>query len=452
MSTFVFLGPSCPVSEARALLDATFLPPAQAGDVCKLTDRGAEVIVIVDGFFEQVPAVWHKEVLHALSCGIHVFGASSMGALRAAELHSFGMVGVGRIFEAYRDGTYTDDDEVTVGHGPASTEFRPLSDAMVNIRFGLAQARERAIVSASTHDVLVKALKKVHYPERTWALLPALGEEHALPPGEIVALLRFVRTTRPNLKRLDTLEVLDRVKTFTSERPAPHQPQFELEATAFWRELASSVRAVPVGRDTSVSIEAIQSHLALVEPDPGAVAEGALLLHLVAAEAQRRHIAPDAAAVARTAERFRRRHGLVSASATHAWLRDNDLDHAGFSKLMELLATLEATLEHHRSNVSAFLPAALLRRGQLGSTTRAVLQKDRALTSLGLNFPSPEDVGTTMPAILRWYEETFRRLDAPIRDHSRSRGVEDPARFVREILAEFVARREASSQGEVADA
>ena len=451
MSTYVFLGPSLPVEEAHALLDATFLPPAQAGDVCKLVDRGATTIVIIDGFFEQVPSVWHKEVLHALSCGVHVFGASSMGALRAAELHPFGMIGVGRIFEGYRDGIYTDDDEVTVGHGPAGSGFRPLSEAMVNVRYGLAQARERALIAAFTHDALVRALKQVHYPERTWALLPELGEKLALPVPEIAALLHFVRTTRPNLKRLDTIEALAHVQAFTSEHPAPHRPTFELESTAFFRELAFSMRAVPVSGDTNVGIDALHDHVAVVEADPSAILEGALLLHLVVAEAHRLELAPDAAAVAATAERFRRRHALVSAAATHAWLLENHLDAAGFSRLMELLATLEATLEHHRSKVSAFLPAELLRRGRLGSAARAVVQKANALASLGLHFPSPEDVGTTMPDVLSWYEKTFRQLEAPLAHHCRGRGVSDPARFLREVLAEYVARK-AAPQAEVADA
>ena len=89
MSTIhVFLGPSLSWDEAREILpDATFLPPAKAGDVYLAVKRGATVIAIIDGVFEQVPSVWHKEVLYALSLGVHVFGASSMGALRAAELH-----------------------------------------------------------------------------------------------------------------------------------------------------------------------------------------------------------------------------------------------------------------------------------------------------------------------------------------------------------------------------
>ena len=48
-----------------------------------------------------------------------------MGALRAAELHVFGMVGVGRVFELFRDGLLEDDDEVAVAHGPADSGYQP---------------------------------------------------------------------------------------------------------------------------------------------------------------------------------------------------------------------------------------------------------------------------------------------------------------------------------------
>ena len=61
-------------------------------------------IAIIDGLFEQVPAVWHKELLFAMARGVEVSGAASMGALRAAELHAFGMIGVGPTFAAYKSG------------------------------------------------------------------------------------------------------------------------------------------------------------------------------------------------------------------------------------------------------------------------------------------------------------------------------------------------------------
>ena len=73
---------------------------------------------------------------------MQVFGASSMGALRAAELAPFGMDGRRRIFEAFRGGELEDDDEVAVVHADADAGYRPLSDAMVDMRATLAAAAE----------------------------------------------------------------------------------------------------------------------------------------------------------------------------------------------------------------------------------------------------------------------------------------------------------------------
>ena len=82
MSIVVFLGPSLAEADARAILpDARYLPPAAAGDLYNALASEPSAFVIVDGFFDQVPSVWHKEVLFALSRGVPVYGASSLGAL-----------------------------------------------------------------------------------------------------------------------------------------------------------------------------------------------------------------------------------------------------------------------------------------------------------------------------------------------------------------------------------
>ena len=83
MTCIVFLGPSLPLHEARRILPATYRPPAAQGDVYRAALERPWGIGIVDGYFERVPAVWHKEILWALQQGIHVFGAASIGALRA---------------------------------------------------------------------------------------------------------------------------------------------------------------------------------------------------------------------------------------------------------------------------------------------------------------------------------------------------------------------------------
>src|SRR3954469_15630639 len=134
MSIYIFTGPTLTAEAVRAELDAVCLPPVAQGDVYRIGLRKPRAIGIIDGYFERLPAVWHKEILWAMSQGIHVFGSASMGALRASELAPFGMEGVGKIFEAYRDGVLEDDDEVAVAHGSSETGYRVLSDATLNIR------------------------------------------------------------------------------------------------------------------------------------------------------------------------------------------------------------------------------------------------------------------------------------------------------------------------------
>src|SRR2546430_10543510 len=166
MSVYVFVGPTIGTDEASKELDATFLPPAAQGDVYRIASEGARAIGIIDGYFENVPAVWHKELLMAMSQGVQAFGAASIGACRAAELHAFGMIGVGQIFELFLHGKLEDDDEVAVAHCPAEFGYRPPSVAMVNIRATLAAAVESAINASAARRKLGPKAKDLFYPNR----------------------------------------------------------------------------------------------------------------------------------------------------------------------------------------------------------------------------------------------------------------------------------------------
>src|SRR2546430_11005490 len=165
MSVYVFVGPTIGTDEASKELDATFLPPAAQGDVYRIASEGARAIGIIDGYFENVPAVWHKEILWAMSQGVHVFGAASIGACRAAELHAFGMIGVGQIFELFLHGKLEDDDEVAVAHCPAEFGYRPTSVAMVNIRATLAAAVASGIIADATRRKLKSLPQDTLYPQ-----------------------------------------------------------------------------------------------------------------------------------------------------------------------------------------------------------------------------------------------------------------------------------------------
>ena len=75
MNAYVFSGPTLSHHEIAAELDAICLPPASQGDIYRASLDGPWAIGLIDGYFERVPAVWHKEILWAMSRGIHVFGA-----------------------------------------------------------------------------------------------------------------------------------------------------------------------------------------------------------------------------------------------------------------------------------------------------------------------------------------------------------------------------------------
>lgn len=170
MTAVVYVGPTLPLDIARTILDADFRPPIQQGDVHRAlaeTPRPT-MIGIIDGAWDTVPTVWHKEIMYAMQCGVRVYGAGSLGALRAVELEAYGMVGIGEVFRAYRTGKLEDDDEVAVIHASAEDGYRSLSAAMVDIRATVKAAVNLGQIGANAADRIVRAAKARHYSERTW--------------------------------------------------------------------------------------------------------------------------------------------------------------------------------------------------------------------------------------------------------------------------------------------
>lgn len=149
------------------------LPPAGAGDMLALLAGPPHTVVLIDGVFGSRPAVWHKEILLLLARGFRVIGAASMGALRAAELDRFGMIGCGAIYRAYADGRITADDEVAVLHAPAALGGAPLSLAQVNVRATLCRAVRARVMTADAARAMRAASAAIHYRDRSWARLAA---------------------------------------------------------------------------------------------------------------------------------------------------------------------------------------------------------------------------------------------------------------------------------------
>jgi len=234
MRIYVFLGPTLPKEDARTVLDAIYLPPVSQGDVANVVRQGADAIGIIDGYFESVPAVWHKEILYAMSRGVHVLGSSSMGALRAAELAPFGMEGVGAIFEAYRNGEMEDDDEVAVIHGPAELGYPALSEAMVNIRRTLSDALARGVIDPSTRCGLEGIAKSLHYRDRAWSRVMEQGARTGLAKRQLEDLLQWLPEGRTDQKREDAVQMLQHMSVRFSSPAKPKDVTYNFEQTTLW--------------------------------------------------------------------------------------------------------------------------------------------------------------------------------------------------------------------------
>ena len=246
MSICVFIGPSITLEDARHELDAMYLPPVSEGDIIRLaTAKRPQAIGIIDGYFENVPSVWHKEILFAMKRGIHVFGAASMGALRAAELHPFGMVGVGAIFEAYRDGLIEDDDEVAVIHGPAELGYPSLSEAMVNIRRTLSDALSHHVIAQTSYQRLEELAKALPYKDRSYANLMNLAREYGLDRRDIDAFSFWLPAGRADQKREDAIHLLRTLRHHTKANVAPKDVRYHFEHTTLWDRAVRDVVADP---------------------------------------------------------------------------------------------------------------------------------------------------------------------------------------------------------------
>lgn len=229
MSLVVFAGPSLPETDRLAVGAADWRPPAEAGDLLKLDLRPGLTICLIDGYFDHRPAVRHKEILLALSQGARLIGASSIGALRAAEMASFGMIGVGTIFRAYASGRIVGDDEVALVHGPAEWAWRPLSVPLVEVRATLCLAvRSRWLTANEARRVLEQA-RAIHYSDRAWTSLPIdLPKEHRV----------ILEREHVALKRNDAKAAL--AEALAQSAPQSARPQ--AVSTSFLRALARECR------------------------------------------------------------------------------------------------------------------------------------------------------------------------------------------------------------------
>jgi hypothetical protein len=239
----VFSGPTLNDESKHSAID--WRGPAARGDIYEATKQKPVAIGLIDGYFENTPSVSHKELLWALSQGIHVLGAGSMGAIRAAELDIYGMRGIGEVYRRFKEENL-DDDEVAVVHGPAELDYLPMTVAMVNVRFTLERARAEGVIGDALHQALVGTAKGIFYKQRTWPLV--IEPMSKLPEHKrgVQALDAWLPQGLVDQKKCDALELVREIselgragKGFTAA--------FEFRPTQDWESIVKEWEMLVAG-------------------------------------------------------------------------------------------------------------------------------------------------------------------------------------------------------------
>lgn len=231
----VFVGPTLPIDDVPCSFDV--YGPAALGALFWAVENDYQRIVLIDGNFGMVPSVWHKEILWALSNSVEVIGASSMGALRAVETKPYGMVGIGRVFNLYRFGVLTDDDEVAVAHGETEVNYIPVSEAMVNFRYTLKRMVREKLITTKDATIVAARMKAKYFPNRTREEFAELLDAIGLYEDQIAKAQSWYH----DVKYEDAKQALDR---FASGPEVNLEEQlWSFPKTLFWSEQTIAYRS-----------------------------------------------------------------------------------------------------------------------------------------------------------------------------------------------------------------
>ncbi len=211
MRIVVYTGTSISHHEAKKILEADYRPPVKRDDIRKLMRNPPDIIGIIDGVFFDSAAVAHREIMEAIKSGVTVVGGGSMGALRASELDSYGMTGVGKIYEMFRNGVIESDDEVAVTFDADSMEA--LSVPLVNVRATLESAVGEGIIMREKADAIIGVARKLFYPDRNYLNIAAESvKKGVIKEEEREKLLDYFKEHEVDIKRIDSVLVLETIR------------------------------------------------------------------------------------------------------------------------------------------------------------------------------------------------------------------------------------------------
>jgi hypothetical protein len=437
--TVVFLGPSLPRQAAIAILPgAVYLPPARQADVVSAVETyRPDVIALIDGSFGQSLSVWHKEILFAIDRGVSVYGAASLGALRAAELASFGMQGIGEVYRLFASGELQDDDEVALVHASAAENFRPMSEPMVNLRATFTLARDIGALTSDECALLIATAKQRYFPDRRWPEILTAAAAQGVSAATAERLTAFIVDNYVDLKRRDAVLVLELIRDLPDPLPPAVPPGFTLERTASFDTLYENERSVRQD-GVDVPLRSIAAYAALHDPAFDDLNFAALNRALVLVLADMLHVTPAPSEIEAEIARFCLRRGLQADSTLADWRAGHHLSAESFEALIRELATARRLqrwlLARDRgTRRTRWLLDELRLRGAYPAAASAAAEQHALAESWGLDFQT-EDELELGPLVAAHQQATDWRLDAPLATWATDAGFDSAQDLALELL------------------
>ncbi|WP_262273066.1 TfuA-like protein [Microvirga yunnanensis] len=359
----IFAGPSLSGASREFGPPIEMRPPARRGDIYRVALEEPRAILLIDGVFEDTPAVFHKEILWALTQGIHVFGAASLGALRAAELDAFGMIGHGTIYEDYRHGRLERDDAVAVLHGPAELGWPSLTTALVDMQATVREAERQGVIGPSDRLRLEALADGLYWRERTFDRLIDESTRLGFGSGCVTRLQSWLRDNAVSQKRADALGLIAMVEATWDRLDEPFTPSFRFEATHAWMELTAEVDWERQG--ISQAAYAILEHNLRSTGEFQALEAQALAMCLAERAFQAAGAPVQASHLDQAAREFRATRSLTTGQDVADWLKANALGHSDYLDLVKHTRYIQHLRASYRLSLATNIVRLLRSQGAL---------------------------------------------------------------------------------------
>lgn len=346
----VYLGPSLSLDRAKEILPgAIYLPPAKQGDITSdLVNHNPVRMILLDSEIHQNLSPWHKELVYALQYPSvkAIYGASSMGALRAAELDYLGMIGIGQIYEWFRDGIIEDDAEVALNYSQSGSKYHALTVPLVDIRAG-TEHYEREFPDQPVAKAARQFLKKmagIYYMDRTIGLCEETWNQSC---G-----VSFPQVPQKELDATEALTNFRRHHAKAIQKPSPE------DLTMFFQALYERDRRIRI-KGAEVPQQHIDAYVILHNPEFERICWDSANQELALMLCDKLGVQISLSELARESERFQQKVGLKTTKEFDEFLSTNGWSRHEFDRVMiqncrirKLQHSLSVTKSYRRNTQS----------------------------------------------------------------------------------------------------